>query len=279
MELKDFWNCLFYEGQATCITDSPKGTDVTFVRENSTGTFFSINGLSTFDSMPVEQWHNEKRGRRADCNVTTFRNILIEMDKIPVEQQEQYVSEIKLPYSTAVYSGGKSIHYIISLETSLDGAKSYRSLVERVYRAVGREYVDLANKNPSRLSRVPGHLRTDTGKEQKLLAVNGRIPNSVLEEWLNSRGAKPLETSWEDVPRRKGPPKDISSLSGDTRNFLVNGTQQNWNISLFKAAADLCRNGWSVDEALTELNGITGTLDTNDIKTVRSAYRNEENQA
>ncbi len=278
----NFLNCLFDEGEATCFSISPKGTDIHSVDTipSTRDAFFSINPIALGkDNMPVEQWHKETIGRRADCNVTSFRNFLVEMDKMPLEQQDQYISEIGMPYSTAVYSGGKSIHYIISLETPLSGAPKYKKTVERIYRAVGKNYVDISNKNPSRLSRLPGHIRLDTGKEQKLLAVKGRVPNSVLEEWLVSRGADVLpESDWETVPRRKGHPKDFSNLFPSTRNFLMSGVQENWNLSLFKAAADLARNGWPIDEGTEELMKVTGTLDGNDMKTIRSAYRNEENQ-
>lgn len=274
-----FFGCLFDVGEYTCITASPKGTEVgaIFDLRYPLG-FFSINPLEAHkDHNPTEDWHRPDRGRRADCNVTKFRNILIEMDKVPLELQDQLIAEKGVPYSTAVYSGGKSIHYIISLVTPCAGQKEYKRLVERVYRAVGKTLVDIANKNPSRLSRLPGHFRQDTGHIQKLLAVKGRVPNEMLETWLEVNGAPKVaeDDRWEDLSRSTGQPRDFSSLSGFTKNFLMHGAQENWNFSLFKAAADMARNGFAEDEATAELSKITGILDKNDEKTIKSAYRNE----
>jgi hypothetical protein len=283
--VSQFIECLFEPKESTCLSNNPKGTDIypIWQAEKEAPAFFSVNPLFLgIDKYPTEKWHNGNIGRRADCNVTTFRNILIEMDKMPLDQQDQYISEISMPYSTAVYSGGKSIHYIISLENTLPGAKEYKTLVERVYQAVGKKFVDLANKNPSRFSRFPGHLREDTQKEQKLLAIKGRVPNSALEEWLTSRGASAKEDKeWEVVPGRYNPGKDFSRLTAFTQNFLRVGVERGkgiWNLSLFKASCDLARNGWNMEEAIEMIKEVSFTLDNEDLKTIRSAYKSEENR-
>src|SRR5271165_3051638 len=179
--------CLFDQGENTCYSFTPRGIEISNAYDafKCLGAFFSINPLD----------HHKTR---ADSGVIKYRNILVEMDKMPLEQQDQYISEIGMPYSTAVFSGKKSIHYIISLEETLPDEQSYRAIVKRVYKAVGNELVDQSCKNPSRFSRLPGHIRVDTGKEQKLLGIRRRVPNAELESWLQTRGAPP-EEAWENL--------------------------------------------------------------------------------
>src|ERR1700678_1605238 len=115
-----FLSRLFEVDECTCFSDIPKGTNITAVpiQEKITA-FFSINPMD-----PTKT--------RADSSVLKYRNILVEMDHMPLEQQDQYIVEIGMPYSTAVFSGSKSIHYIISLETELQDEQIYRSMVKRV---------------------------------------------------------------------------------------------------------------------------------------------------
>lgn len=264
MTPNDFLNALFeYNKEATCFSQTPRGIHIDHIANWDTHTaFFSINPMDASKT-------------RSDAAVTNYRSILIEMDKMVLDLQHQYISEINMPYTTAVFSGKKSIHYIISLENELCDEQMYRNLVKRVYKAVGDQYVDHSCKNPSRFSRFPDHIRSDTGKEQKLLFVGRRVPNAELETWLQKRGIE-KDDVWENLtPEPRSTFKNPSRLYGSTKNFLMFGVQENWNISLFKAAADLCRCGYTENEAVEELLKVTGTLDFNDRKTIGSAFKNE----
>ncbi len=287
MEIKDFFSCLFEEDEGICLSTNPQGTTVhtvAFYRYPEKYSFISINPLHMGkDLNPTEEYHKADKGRRADINVSSYRNLLIEMDKMELPAQLEHMRTIELPYSTCVFSGGKSYHWIISLKTPVSTRTEYNRLVSRVYSAVGRDLVDHACKNPSRFSRVPGHIRLDKNRIQDLIAVNGRVDNERLENWLLSRGIPKVDQAQEleDItymkPRAK---RQISSLSGATKNFLQVGAylDAGWNIQLFKAAADLCRNGWDIEEASEMLNKITGHLDIADVKTIRSAFNNELNK-
>lgn len=261
--MKSFVDCLFNSDENTCASQTPRGiTIIPISTINTESAFFSINPMD-----PTKT--------RADSSVIKYRNFLIEFDKLSLEKQEQHVEEIGMPYSTAVFSGSRSIHFIISLETELQNEQIYRSIVKRVYKAVGNEFVDHNCKNVSRFSRFPGHIRSDTGKEQKLLFVGTRVPLSTLEVWLEKRGA-PKEEVWENLTAEpRSTFKNPSRLYGTTKNFLMFGAEENWNIALFKAAADLCRCGYTEEEAAGELLKITGTLDFADRKTIGSAFKNE----
>lgn len=262
----DFLMCLFeYNNEHTCFSETPRGITITNINCWSIyDTFFSINPMDSTRT-------------RCDAAVTKYRNILVEMDKMVLDLQDQYISEIGLPYSTAVFSGKKSIHYIISLEEPIQDEQLYRALVRRIYRAVGDDYVDHSCKNPSRFSRFPGHIRSDTKQEQRLLTVRTRVSMATLESWLQKRGVGPEEV-WEDLTREKRSAfKNAYRFSGFTKNFLAEGAPAGeWNHSLFKAAADMYRCGFDKEEILDRMVQITGTLDMADKKTIASAIQNEE---
>lgn len=272
MDLVYFLMMLFDPAEASCFSETPRGIDITNVnyicflaeeKKQFESTFFSINPMD----------HTKTR---ADSAVTKYRNILVEMDKMALEKQDQHITEIGMPYSTAVYSGSKSIHYIISLEEPLADEQIYRALVKRVYKAVGMEYVDQTCKNPSRFSRLPGHIRKETGKEQKLLNVKYRIPYSTLDNWLQERGV-PEEEVWDNLtPEPRSTFKNPGRLYAGTKNFIMYGAPKGaWNPRLFKAAADMCRCGYNEEDIFNELIKVTGTLDFSDRKTIESAIRNE----
>jgi hypothetical protein len=60
----------------------------------------------------------------------------------------------------------------------------------------------------------------------------------------------------------------------DTLAFLQFGAPPGyWEVSLFKAAADLCRCGMPNDEIIERLEGVSGYLDQKDHQTIQSAFR------
>lgn len=172
-----FLSLLFDEGQASCFTESPHGFRVN-MGPVPDDLFFCINALHpTKDFAPTKDWHSEYKPRRADANVTCYRNFLIELDNFPLDKQIDYVTKL-LPVTTIVYSGGKSYHFIVSLEDPVD-AKEYKALAKRLQALVSG--ADPACKNASRLSRLPSVVRPETGKEQKLMLLNKRINNKELD--------------------------------------------------------------------------------------------------
>lgn len=276
MNNQEFFNLLFDEDEKTCFAKFPGGTKVYSIDSHPTvgsfAQFFCINPLHpTQDLNPTENYHSSDLPRRADANVIKYRNILIEMDDLSLEDQVKVIKESNFPYSTATYSGGKSIHFIISLEDPVATISEYKRLVERVQQALGgKGVVDLANKNPSRLSRFPNVMRQDKDKFQKLLKIQGRIKFSVLNEWLLSRGVP------EQVESTYVPDMTISKdkhMSGFTMNFIMmGGVPGERNQSLFKAACDLARCGYELDECFDMLIQASGLTPSEARTTIRSAY-------
>lgn len=142
-------------------------------------------------------------------NVTEYRYALVESDSMPVEQQYALYKAMELPAKVLVHSGGKSLHAIVHV-----GAGSYNEYRERVaylYKVCEANglKVDGQNKNPSRLSRMPGILRN--GNRQYIVAEN--IGKASFEEWreyvesLNDNLPDPenLADVWGDMPALSPP--------------------------------------------------------------------------
>ena len=135
----------------------------------------------------------------SDRNVTAFRYALVESDVIPIQDQLAAYQRLELPIACLVSSGGKSVHAIVHIDAPDES--EYRKRVLFLYSfLIGHGLiVDQANKNPSRLSRMPGVDRN--GKRQKLLAVNtGR---RSWQDWMDF-----VEGLEDDLP----PLEDMSAL-------------------------------------------------------------------
>lgn len=117
----------------------------------------------------------------ADANVTAFRHILLEFDNIPVELQLSLFARLPLPISTILTSGGKSIHAWVRADC-LDET-NYRDNSTMLLRMLERFGLDGKNKNPSRLSRLPGVVRkigSSGDGRQRLLYLNPRPEQKAI---------------------------------------------------------------------------------------------------
>lgn len=114
-------------------------------------------------------------------NVTRFDYALVECDGMPVTDQEAMYRKLELPIAALVYSGGKSLHAIVHVDAG--GYEEYRKRVEFLYDFLVKNGVpvDKQNRNPSRLSRMPGVTRGE--QEQTLVATN--IGRKSWAEWMD----------------------------------------------------------------------------------------------
>ena len=114
-------------------------------------------------------------------NVTAFRFALVESDSLPIQEQIDLCRKLELPIAALVTSGGKSVHAIVHIDAA--NAKEYRERVTFLFDFLNSHgmKVDTNNKNPSRLSRLPGATRN--GNLQQLLAVN--IGRKSWTDWLD----------------------------------------------------------------------------------------------
>ena len=118
-------------------------------------------------------------------NVTAFNYALVESDSQDIERQYALMQELQLPIRMLVHSGGKSLHAIVHIDAG--SIEEYRSRVDYLYavcRKNGLE-IDGQNKNPSRLSRMPGVIRR--GRKQYIVAQDmGHASFTAWKEYVES---------------------------------------------------------------------------------------------
>lgn len=122
---------------------------------------------------------NPTNGGVQNEDVTRFEHVLVESDSMDIEKQIDTMKLLELPITTMTLSGGKSVHAWVKVQAK--DSEEYRIRVRRIFetcQAAGLD-VDRANRNPARLSRLPGAMRN--GKEQSLLALN--IGRKSYEDW------------------------------------------------------------------------------------------------
>lgn len=194
LSLDNFLATLFEPQSLVCFTDHMNGYRA-FTAPIDSDILFSINSLLPEDRQPTKSWHSKGVPRRADSNVAQFRNFLLELDGMALDEQIKYVRDL-VPVTSITYSGSKSNHFILSLETPLANLQEYQTWARRLHRLVTK--ADHTTKNPSRLSRLPFRTRPETGLEQKLLHMGPRVKNSELEALLPQLPA-PIVRSKEDT--------------------------------------------------------------------------------
>ena len=139
-----------------------------------------------------------------NSDVTDFRHVLVESDSMDPGKQLKFLQDSMLPIAAIVSSANKSVHAIVRVDAP--SKAEYTRRVEFLFkwlRARGFE-VDTQNKNPSRLSRIPGVTRGD--RYQKLLGTNKGLPTwEAWEEWAIGEDdglpdMESLASVWEDLP-------------------------------------------------------------------------------
>lgn len=142
-------------------------------------------------------------------NVTQYRYALVESDTLAVGKQLALIKELELPVAALVYSGGKSVHAIVKIEA--DTYDEYRKRVNYLYDVCKKNglAIDQQNRNPSRLSRMPGVIRN--GHKQFLIDTNiGKESWQEWKEWIEAVNddLPDLETVadvWENIPELAPP--------------------------------------------------------------------------
>lgn len=142
-------------------------------------------------------------------NVTEFRYALVESDDMDLEKQNAILRELELPIAVLVYSGKKSLHAIVRVEAA--NYDEYRKRVDYLYNICKKNglSIDNQNRNPSRLSRMPGVERN--GKKQFIVDTNiGKTSWTEWHEWIEGINddlpdPESLTDYWDDMPNLAPP--------------------------------------------------------------------------
>ena len=139
-----------------------------------------------------------------NADVTDFRYALVESDTMDIEKQNAIIRELELPVACLVHSGGKSLHAIVRIDAS--NYDEYRKRVDYLYNVCQKNGLkcDSQNRNPSRLSRMPGVTRN--GKKQYLIDTNiGKESWNEWKEWIESVNddlpdPESMADAWDNLP-------------------------------------------------------------------------------
>ncbi|MCH5212248.1 MAG: AAA family ATPase [Oscillospiraceae bacterium] len=142
-------------------------------------------------------------------NVTEYRYALVESDSMEIEKQNAIIRELELPVACLVHSGGKSLHAIVKIDAM--NYDEYRKRVDYLYMICQKNglIIDRQNKNPSRLSRMPGIMRR--GRKQYLLDTNiGKTSWDEWKEWIEGINDDLPDTEsiadiWDNLPELSPP--------------------------------------------------------------------------
>lgn len=258
---KKFLDLLFRDGEEVCVSPDKYGyhslpldqlgyETLEIVLPNQSSKMINTNEIKLIALNPIKGWRNDE-------SCTSFRNFLVEMDFGSNADQLRYAWDMALPYSAAVFSGGKSIHFAICLDQGISNYYMYVYLSTWILNIM--EKADQQTKNPSRGIRFPGNLRD--GKEQKLIQIRGLITLDDLNAWLSKHPDKrPTDLSIDEKHEkyRNLPTDDVEKaerlrdLSPWVIPYLKSGIDKKGgrNVEWYKIASELGKAGFSEEEAV-----------------------------
>lgn len=198
--------------------DSPEWFEEVFGSyDHQAGVWIRIN--------PVTGKLDEGQKAVSDRNVTSFENALIECDELTLDEQIQMIKDLHLPYRALVYSGSRSVHAIVKVDgKSLADYRDKVTWLQDYCIAKGLP-VDTQNKNPSRMSRLPGCQR---GENQQILLETAKpIPFEEFRKMAEAeQEADMLEISSFGSVYENLPPKAPELITGMLRKghkMIVSG--------------------------------------------------------
>lgn len=158
-------------------------------------------------------------------NVTEFRYALVESDDMDLEHQNAIIREMELPVAVLVYSGAKSLHAIVRIDA--ENYTEYKKRVDYLYKICEKNgmIIDTQNRNPSRLSRMPGCIRGEN--KQYIIDTNiGKRSWNEWHEWIESVNddlpdIDELSANWNDMPELA--PALIDGMLRQGHKMLISG--------------------------------------------------------
>lgn len=122
------------------------------------GNRISINPLSA--SHVNDKYTNTKNVQR--------RNMMFEFDHLSYEEQLKYLENNKSIISRAIFTGNKSIHFIIQLESNIPSEERYRQIWDDFNEKYFDGQADPGTRSSHVYTRIPGRLNAN-GNKQVLL--------------------------------------------------------------------------------------------------------------
>lgn len=248
---------MFRDGETICVSHNKYGYHSIPLENalNGITMMVSPNPDREFEKVESERLTlvslNPINGFREDANVTAYRNFLVEMDYGPLAEQLAYAKKINLPYSAVVFSGSKSLHFLISLDQDLPSYEVYYLMAE--WTLAIATAADQNTKNPSRQIRIPGAMR-EPGKQQLIVEHRGKTSLKDFSAWLAQHpNAKPRPPERREISGTA----DFSKLKPWVPARLANGNigaKQGRNKEWFAIACEFAIAGYSEDDTMDLLS-------------------------
>lgn len=225
------------------------------IEDKATGVVRSVSVEEALKVFPGDEVQlvalNPIDGWREDSNCKAFRNFLIECDYGTREQQLQYIQSLGMPYSAAIFSGGKSIHFLIRLDIDLPNEETWRAVNDWILAIA--PLADQNCQNPSRSIRVPGAKRDQN--RQELLEYKGIVSFGTLKTWLQGYMHLMPKPKEKFVP--SGNPDDLAKIKPWALKALRNGLdpKKGRNKQWFAIACEFAMAGYSEEHAMDILRG------------------------
>ena len=194
---------------------------------------------------------NPIKGFGSDANCYNYRNFLVELDCASVPKQLAYIKRLRLPYSAAVFSVNKSVHFLISLSKDLPSEKIYRFFSTWLIPSV--PLADQNTINPSRKIRIPGGINPKSGGRQELLELKQPIEITELLEWLKQY-PETMPVEKPKVERSDKP--DFSLVKPWACKALLDASKHqisNRNKTWYALSVELSIAGYSEEQVLSIL--------------------------
>ena len=259
---------LFNPGEYSFFTNNVKSSAPIVPVESSIGKSFEYMSINPL--LP--------NTNRCSKNVKEYRNFLIEYDVgfYSFDEQIEHANLIGLPFSLAIESGNKSIHFFVCLKMDI-GSERYNEIASSLVEACKS---DKAVKDPARLARFPEGLRIEKNRIQTVRQIKERVDFDVLSEWynkinINTPNAIRLDSSSSNANNYNG---FKGVLNSSTISFFTVGTKSNWNNTLFSSACNAFGAGWSIEKVARAVGKINWRLEPGDISTIKSAFKTIHNQ-
>lgn len=144
---------------------------------------FLYTDAEKFCINPLKEWRKTE-------NVTKIQSLLFEWDDKDVTPKQQVIKFIEsgIPYTTMVYSGGKSVHVIVRFIEPIESKEWQESWWNAIAKGLNTFGIipDIRARLIVQLSRVPGSTRENTGKVQTLISIKERVSQTRMMEWLSA---------------------------------------------------------------------------------------------
>ncbi len=157
--------------------------------EVARGGIGSSNAGAWFRPNPVKIEGSGRDGAFKDEDIVSFRFLLIESDFLPQHLMVGLIAAIPLPVAVVYTTGGSSrqqgeqgVHALIKVDAP--DAESYKRTAAAIMTSLKPYGIDQSNKNPSRLSRLPGAIRKIGGLDgglQRLVYLNPNPTSTAIK--------------------------------------------------------------------------------------------------